>query len=279
MVAVWFGFHQTIGAYMAGLILQERYFDLDEEVDVDGILEAGAAEVDCKPKKLNTYDHTLHTIEDAAFFWLGPFFFVNLGASIPIRADIIAQTIGYSILLYFLLGIGQFLSATISARYVPGGFTWAESAMIGFGMLGRAELFFVVLNICYVDNDILNLQQFFTFTTTALLLDITVPICITLYKPYYVRWTTPTQTDGDAVVDSESFRSTGTQVMMDWLHSKAHRQTMKNERRGFKPEVDAEGEVRRTGSKSSLRSADGEFLKSNQQVIIPSSKCNEGKVG
>jgi hypothetical protein len=59
--------------------------------------------------------------------------------------------------------------------------------MIGFGMLGRAELFFVVLNLCYVDNKIMHKEMFYTFTFAAMFLNITVPVCITLYKPYYVR--------------------------------------------------------------------------------------------
>lgn len=59
MVAVWFGFHPAIGAYMAGLILDEDHFEIDD----------GG----------NTFQHTLHHIEMAAFGWLGPVFFFELG--------------------------------------------------------------------------------------------------------------------------------------------------------------------------------------------------------
>lgn len=62
------------------------------------------------------------------------------------------RKVGYSFIFFIVLAIGQFLSAALAAKYVPGGFSWADSAMIGFGMLGRAELFFVVLNICYTDS-------------------------------------------------------------------------------------------------------------------------------
>jgi len=167
MVSHWWGFHPTIGAYMSGLILEERYYDLKEEG--------------------NTYQHTLHQIEEAAFGWLGPVFFVHLGTTFLIDIDVLANTFFYSLLFFVFLAIGQFLSAAFAARYVPGGFTWADSAMIGFGMLGRAELFFVVLNICYIEHSILTREQFFTFTITALLLDIAVPICIAVYKPFYMR--------------------------------------------------------------------------------------------
>lgn len=171
MVALWFGFHPAIGTYMSGLIMEEHYFDIEDD---DG--EIG-----------NTYQHTLHFIEGAAFGWLGPVFFLNLGASIIIEADVLGKVIGYSLIFYVVMCVGQFTSATFAARYVPGGFTWGESAMIGFGMLGRAELFFVVLNICYNEYDIMHKEMFYTFTFTAMLLNITVPICIVLYKPFYLR--------------------------------------------------------------------------------------------
>mmetsp|Transcript_88097 Transcript_88097/g.161631 ORF Transcript_88097/g.161631 Transcript_88097/m.161631 type:complete len:558 (-) Transcript_88097:14-1687(-) len=170
MVAVWFGFHPAIGAYMSGLIMEEHYYDLDD----DGF--AG-----------NTYQYTLHHIENAAYGWLGPCFFINLGASIIIDGEVLANVIWYTLIFFAAMFVGQFSSATIAARFVPGGFTWAEAAMIGFGMLGRAELFFVVLNLCYVENDIMPKEMFYTFTFTAMLLNVSVPVCITLFKPVYMR--------------------------------------------------------------------------------------------
>jgi hypothetical protein len=167
MVAVWLGFHPAIGAYMGGLICEESYYDLEDSG--------------------NTYQSTLHLIENAAYTWLGPIFFVNLGATIDLsNTAAVVGGIGYALIFFVALGLGQFLSASISARYVPGGFTWAESFMIGFGMLGRAELFFVVLQICK-EKKIMNDEIFLTFTMTAVLLDVAVPICITLFKPYYLR--------------------------------------------------------------------------------------------
>ncbi len=65
--------------------------------------------------------------------------------------------------------------------------------MIGFGMLGRAELAFVVMDIAYVQNSILNKEAFFTLMETAFFLNILVPITITLWKPYYSSDDLPTQ--------------------------------------------------------------------------------------
>lgn len=160
LLASSFSFHPAIGAYMAGLIMEERYFDIDpEEPAEDDEDDAPShSQSTCsqgtegsmhspRPSKkkeewTNVYHHVKDIIEDAAFQWLGPIFFLNLGSQILIKADLLGQCIGPAIAIYVVLGTGQILSAAIAAKYVPGGFTWAESWMIGFGMLGRAELFF-----------------------------------------------------------------------------------------------------------------------------------------
>ena len=58
--------------------------------------------------------------------------------------------------------------------------------MIGFGMLGRAELAFIVINIAFVQNKIIDITQFYTLMFTAFLLNITVPIALKWWKPYYL---------------------------------------------------------------------------------------------
>jgi hypothetical protein len=168
VTAVAFGFHPAIGAYMGGLILEEVYFDtLTGE---------------------NQYHVVLHHIETVAYGWLGPFFFLELGAMIPIEGEMISKVIGPVLIFYLLLFVGQFLSASIAARYVPGGFTWAEAAMIGFGMMGRAELFFVVLDQC-ATLGIMNTEIIITFSLVAMLMNISVPVCIALYRPIYMKYT------------------------------------------------------------------------------------------
>ncbi len=62
--------------------------------------------------------------------------------------------------------IGQIVSAALAARYT-GDFSFEESMMIGFGMLGRAELAFVVMDIAYVQNDIFTTEVFYTLMFTA----------------------------------------------------------------------------------------------------------------
>ena len=64
---------------------------------------------------------------------------------------------------------------------------WANSMMVGFGMLGRAELAFVVMDIAYVQNSILSTEAFYTLMFTAFWLNVSVPITISLWKPYCER--------------------------------------------------------------------------------------------
>jgi Kef-type K+ transport system membrane component KefB len=84
-------------------------------------------------------------------------------------------------MLFLGLFVGQVLSAGMAARYT-GKFSWPDSWMIGFGMLGRAELAFVVMNIAFVQYQIFTLEVFYTLMITAFLLNISVPITIKLWK-------------------------------------------------------------------------------------------------
>jgi Kef-type K+ transport system membrane component KefB len=63
----------------------------------------------------------------------------------------------------------------------------AESLMIGFGMLGRAELAFVVMDIAYVQHAILPVQAFFMLMITAFFLNVLVPVTIGWWRPHYLR--------------------------------------------------------------------------------------------
>ena len=82
--------------------------------------------------------------------------------------------------------IGQVTAAGLAARYT-GGVDSAGSVMIGLGMLGRAELAFVVLDIAYLQHRILPEEAFYTLMFTAFWLNVSVPIAIKLWKPIYLR--------------------------------------------------------------------------------------------
>ena len=87
-------------------------------------------------------------------------------------------------MLLLAIFVAQVASAALAARYT-GAFPWNESMLIGFGMLGRAELAFVVMDIAYVQHRILNHEAFYTLMFTAFWLNVSVPVTIAWWKPYF----------------------------------------------------------------------------------------------
>jgi len=166
IIAHQFGFHPAVGAYMAGLILKEEYFHHPED-----------------PK---LHKHTSRVVDIVAFSIFGPVFFVNLGARLIFDWHIFVSVIPQTLILTLSLFISQIASAALAAR-LTSGMNNVQSLMIGFGMLGRAELAFVVMDISYVEHSILSTGAFYTLMFTAFWLNVAVPISIALWKPYYQR--------------------------------------------------------------------------------------------
>jgi Kef-type K+ transport system membrane component KefB len=172
LAAHWFGLHPAVGAYMAGLILKEEYFHTAPGSD--------------QTPNGSHYQFTKGIIDNVAFSWIGPVFFVDLGTKIILKWDVVISVIPQTMVLLGAIFIVQIASAALAARYT-GKFEWRESMMIGFGMLGRAELAFVVMDIAYVQNAILSEQAFYTLMFTAFWLNVSVPVTIAWWKPYYLR--------------------------------------------------------------------------------------------
>ena len=167
LVADVFGFHPAVGAYMAGLVLKEEYFHQETELD--------------------SYQDTKRIVDSVAFTWIGPVFFVELGSKLVFDWNMFVSVIPETVVLTVGLIIAQVTSASLAARYT-GGMRPAGSLMIGFGMLGRAELAFVVMDIAYVEHAILSTEAFYTLMLTAFCLNVAVPVTIRLWKPYYERY-------------------------------------------------------------------------------------------
>jgi Kef-type K+ transport system membrane component KefB len=72
-----------------------------------------------------------------------------------------------------------FLPEALAARHT-GNFDWSASLMIGFGMLGRTELAFVVM--AYVQHHIMPLEAFYTLMLVAFMLNLSVPLTISWHK-------------------------------------------------------------------------------------------------
>jgi Kef-type K+ transport system membrane component KefB len=170
-----FGFHAAVGAYMAGLVLKEEYF----------VFGSHTADSD-----MAIHQDTRRIIDSIAFSWIGPVFFIVLGTHLVLDLDILLSVLDETLALFICLSLGQVLSAGIAARYT-GNFNWAESWMIGFGMLGRAELAFVVMDIAYVQHSIINEEMFYTLMFTAFSLNVAVPLTIRWWKPRLLNSTAP----------------------------------------------------------------------------------------
>ncbi len=163
-----FGFHPAVGAYMAGLIISRESFDFHAH------------------KKVDFYQQSREIIENVAFSWIGPVFFVVLGTQLLFDYDLLVSVLPEAMLLFLGIFVGQVLSASLAARYT-GNFGWPDSWMIGFGMLGRAELAFVVMNIAYVQYHIITTEVFYTLMVCTFLLNCTVPLTIRWWKHHFTH--------------------------------------------------------------------------------------------
>ncbi|TGD71192.1 cation:proton antiporter [Mangrovimicrobium sediminis] len=161
-----FGFHPAVGAYMAGLIINREYFSFHSHRQVD------------------FHERAKQIVDNVAFTWIGPVFFVSLGTELIFDAELALQVLPYALLLFAGLFVGQIASAALAARYT-GGFDWPASLMIGFGMLGRAELAFLVMDIAYVQYSIMSAQAFYTLMLATFLLNTSVPLTIRWWKSRY----------------------------------------------------------------------------------------------
>lgn len=167
-IAHTFNFHPAIGAYFAGLFLREEYFmcTLDS--------------------KLSNHKRDAELVlNHLAFTIFGPIFFVMLGTKLVFELDLLLEILPMALILFVMVLVLQVFAAAVSARYT-GGYKWHESVMIGLGMLGRAELAFIVIDIAYVENRLITTGQFYALMITIFLLNISVPMLIKWWKPYYL---------------------------------------------------------------------------------------------
>ncbi len=175
------GFHPAIGAYFAGLFLHSDYF-VNSKIRKIRNEEGEIIEEEVRDDQ---FSKAKHVIEHLAFTIFGPIFFVNLGGKLIFDVDVMLQALPAVFVLYLAVVIFQVLSAGLAARFT-GGYKWHEGVMIGLGMLGRAELAFIVIDIAFDDHGVIDTTQFYILMITAFLLNITVPLSLKWWKPYYL---------------------------------------------------------------------------------------------
>jgi Kef-type K+ transport system membrane component KefB len=168
LLAEVFGFHPAIGAYFGGLFLKGEYFNFNINEEIKSHQE------DAK-----------FIIDHLAFTIFGPIFFLMLGTKLMFDVEIISSVLIPIFVLFVAVLVLQVVAATLAARWT-GSYEWHESVMIGFGMLGRAELAFIVINIAYTQHHIISLEQFYILIGVVFMLNITVPTAIKWWKPYYL---------------------------------------------------------------------------------------------
>ena len=181
VIAFLLGFHPAIGAYFAGLFLHADYFVHTKTRRVKNA-EGEVVEEDVWDDQ---FESATHVIEHLSFTIFGPIFFVNLGGKLVFDLEVMVEALPAVIVLYLAVVVFQVISACLAARYT-GRYKWHEGVMIGFGMLGRAELAFIVINIAFVQHKIIDNTQFYTLMIAAFLLNVTVPVTLKLWKPYYL---------------------------------------------------------------------------------------------
>ena len=159
------GFHPAIGAYFAGLILRAEYFEVGSE---------------------NRAHEVEKITSTMAFTIFGPVFFILLGSKIIFEMSVLKDVIAPTLALFIAVLVLQIVSAAGAAKYT-GGYSNKDSILIGFGMLGRAELAFIVINIAFVQNQLISKEEFYTLMFTTFLLNISVPLLLKWYKPIYER--------------------------------------------------------------------------------------------
>ena len=113
-------------------------------------------------------------------------FFVTLGTHILFDWEIMLSVIPQSVLMTVALIVIQVASAGLAARFTAK-FNWPDSLLIGCGMLGRAELAFVVLDIAYVQHRILSTEAFYVLMFSAFWMNVMVPVSISGWKRYFGR--------------------------------------------------------------------------------------------
>lgn len=97
-----FGFHPAIGAYMAGLVIKQEYFDYHPD------------------KKVDFHKKSQEIIDNVAFTWIGPVFFVTLGTKLVFDYSIFVSILPETTILFIAMFLGQILSAGLAAKYTGG---------------------------------------------------------------------------------------------------------------------------------------------------------------
>lgn len=168
------GLHPAIGAYLTGLIL---HVDMYHKGKVDEIKNHQV-----------TVDHSnLSVFFYFAQEWIGPMFFIFLGSQLITDWSKAWMIIVTAVIAGIIISVFQFATAYYGGRKTAK-LPKHDSILLGFGMLPRDVLAFVVLGIA-VDAGLINQSGNFVITIvlTVLAMNILSSISILWYKPRYEK--------------------------------------------------------------------------------------------
>ena len=134
------GLHMILGAYMAGLFFREEVANIE---------------------LIKKVEDRLYGI---AYSFLGPIFFISLGFHITFSA-LEGSGLWFVLALTFACAIGQIVSA--GGMALREGFSRLESICVGVGMMGRAEMAFVLASLGFhmkaISSEVFSILIFTTF--------------------------------------------------------------------------------------------------------------------
>lgn len=146
------GLHIILGAYLAGLFLEEKVASKELMQKVEDRLEG------------------------IAYSFLGPIFFISLGFHISFDA-FTGPGLWFAAVLTVAIAIGQIVSAGGMARLAR--FSWLESVTVGVGMCGRAEIAFILASIG-LSMGVIDAEVFSILILTTFLLNMITPTGLTI---------------------------------------------------------------------------------------------------
>lgn len=167
------GLHPAIGAYLTGLILHVSMYSKGKVDKIEG------HEVDVDHEHLSVFFYFAQE-------WIGPMFFIYLGSQMIADWSKAWVVIIVALVAGIIISIFQFITAYYSGRKTAK-LSEHDSILLGFGMLPRDVLAFVVLGIA-VDTGLVHQGDKFiiTIVLTVLVMNIISSFGILWYKPKYL---------------------------------------------------------------------------------------------
>ncbi|MFT7328302.1 MAG: Kef-type K+ transport system membrane component KefB [Crocinitomicaceae bacterium] len=168
------GLHPAITAYLTGLIL---HVEMYHEIEISDVTHE---ETPITHKNLGVFFYFVQE-------WIGPIFFIHLGAQLVADWSQAGYVIFYGLIAGVVIAFFQFWAAYFAGKKTSG-LPEHESILLGLGMLPYDIIAFVVLGIATATGLIQTNSIFIiTVIVTILVINIITSVMIYWYKPQYLK--------------------------------------------------------------------------------------------